>query len=55
MRLQADPTVMYALKRDGRWTGMLHRSEYAYESAYNTYLYDGPAAGTDLQSGARRR
>jgi len=45
MRLQADPTVMYALKRDGKWTGLLHRSEYAYPSAYNTYLYDSLPPG----------
>jgi UPF0755 protein len=45
MRLQADPTVSYALKRDGKWTGQLHRSEYAYPSAYNTYLYDSLPPG----------
>ncbi|MGH9316567.1 MAG: endolytic transglycosylase MltG [Thermoanaerobaculia bacterium] len=41
MRLQADPTVIYALKRDGRWTGTLYRSDYNYPSPYNTYLVDG--------------
>jgi UPF0755 protein len=45
MRLQADPTVVYALKRDGRWAGMVHRSDYAYESPYNTYLVDGLPPG----------
>ena len=45
MRLQADPTVTFALKRDGRWTGLLHRSDYAYDSPYNTYLYDGLPPG----------
>jgi UPF0755 protein len=45
MRLQADPTVTYALKRDGKWTGLLHRSEYVYPSAYNTYLYDSLPPG----------
>lgn len=45
MRLQADPTVTYALKRDGRWTGLLHRSDYNYESPYNTYLYEGLPPG----------
>jgi UPF0755 protein len=45
MRLQADPTVMYALKHDGKWSGMLHRSEYNYESPFNTYLYDGLPPG----------
>jgi UPF0755 protein len=45
MRLQADPTVVYALKRDGKWTGMIYRSDYGYESPYNTYLYDGLPPG----------
>ena len=45
MRLQADPTVIYALKRDGKWTGTLHRSDYAFESPYNTYASDGLPPG----------
>jgi UPF0755 protein len=45
MRLQADPTVTYALKRGGKWTGMLRRSDYGYESPYNTYLYEGLPPG----------
>ncbi len=45
MRLQADPTVAYALKRNGAWNGSLRRSDYAYESPYNTYLYDGLPPG----------
>jgi UPF0755 protein len=45
MRLQADPTVAYALKRDGKWTGTLYRSDYGYESPYNTYLHDGLPPG----------
>lgn len=45
MRLQADPTVTYALKKDGRWSGLLHRSDYAYDSPYNTYLNDGLPPG----------
>jgi len=45
MRLQADPTTIYALKRDGKWTGTLHRSDYAYESPYNTYASDGLPPG----------
>jgi UPF0755 protein len=45
MRLQADPTVIYALKRDGRWRGTLLRSDYDYESAYNTYLHEGLPPG----------
>jgi UPF0755 protein len=45
MRLQADPTVAYALKRDGRWTGTLYRSDYGYDSPYNTYLFAGLPPG----------
>ena len=45
MRLQADPTVIYALKRDARWKGTLLRSDYDYESPYNTYLHVGLPPG----------
>jgi len=45
MRLQADPTVIYAMKRDGRWTGILYRSDYDYDSPYNTYRIDGLPPG----------
>jgi UPF0755 protein len=45
MRLQADPTVQYALKRDGKYTGVLHRSDYSYDSPYNTYAADGLPPG----------
>lgn len=45
MRLQADPTVAYALKRNGRWTGTLYRSDYGFESPFNTYLSDGLPPG----------
>jgi UPF0755 protein len=45
MRLQADPTVIYALKRDGRWRGTIVRSDYDYESPYNTYLIEGLPPG----------
>ena len=45
MRLQADPTVEYALKRDGKWTGTLYRSDYGYASPYNTYLNGGLPPG----------
>jgi len=45
MRLQADPTVIYAMKRDGKWTGNLYRSDYDYDSPYNTYRIDGLSPG----------
>ena len=52
MRLQADPTVVYALKRDGRWRGTLLRSDYDYESPYNTYLHEGLPPGPIASPGA---
>ena len=45
MRLQADPTVAYALKLDGQWSGVLYRSDYGFESPYNTYLHEGLPPG----------
>jgi UPF0755 protein len=45
MRLQADPTVIYALRRDKKWNGTLYRSDYAYDSPYNTYVYAGLPPG----------
>lgn len=52
MHLQADPTVVYALKRDGKWTGLVHRSDYAYESPYNTYLVEGLPPGPICNPGS---
>ncbi len=52
MRLQADPTVTYALKRDGKWTGTLYRSDYGYASEYNTYRITGLPPGPICNPGA---
>jgi UPF0755 protein len=41
MRLQADPTVIYALQRRRR----LFEKDYLYRSPYNTYLIDGLPPG----------
>jgi UPF0755 protein len=45
MRLQADPTVAYALQVAGQWGGTLYRSDYGFESDYNTYLHAGLPPG----------
>lgn len=45
MRLQCDPTVIYALVRDGRYTGNLTREDLAFDSPYNTYLHAGLPPG----------
>jgi UPF0755 protein len=45
MRLQCDPTVIYALARDGKWNGRLRHSDLEYDSPYNTYRYAGLPPG----------
>ena len=52
MRLQCDPTVIYALQKQGKWTGRLHRSELEIDSPYNTYLYGGLPPGPICNPGA---
>ena len=52
--LQADPTVIYALKRLGKWNGNLRRDDLRLDSPYNTYRYaglpPGPIASPGLAS-----
>jgi UPF0755 protein len=43
--LMADPTVIYALKRLGRWNGNLRREDLRMDSPYNTYRYAGLPPG----------
>lgn len=43
--LYADPTVIYALKRLGRWDGNLRRADLQLDSPYNTYRYPGLPPG----------
>ncbi len=54
MLLQADPTVIYALKLAGRWDGNIRRADLKMESPYNTYqspgLPPGPIANPGLPS-----
>jgi UPF0755 protein len=46
MKLQADPTVIYALRVDGRdWDGNLTRANLREPSAYNTYVNTGLPPG----------
>lgn len=52
--LAADPTVIFALKRLGRWNGNLRRDDLRLDSPYNTYRYaglpPGPIASPGLAS-----
>jgi len=45
MRLQCDPTVLFALERAGRGGRELDRSDLEFPSAYNTYLNAGLPPG----------
>jgi len=45
MGLQADPTVVYALRRAGRYRGNIRRQDLAVDSRYNTYRYAGLPPG----------
>lgn len=56
MRLQCDPTVIYALTLNNKYTGKLSRKngDLSINSKYNTYLYKGlpptPIANPDTES-----
>lgn len=54
MGLYADPTVIFALKRAGRWDGNIRKGDLQIDSPYNTYRYaglpPGPIASPGLAS-----
>lgn len=41
MKLDCDPTIIYILKEEGRFTGRLRTKDLRLDSPYNTYLYPG--------------
>ena len=45
MALYADPTVIFALKLQGRWDGNIRRPDLKLDSPYNTYVYPGLPPG----------
>jgi UPF0755 protein len=45
MPLQCDPTVIYGLRRAGRYAGNLTHENLAWDSPYNTYLHAGLPPG----------
>lgn len=53
MLLQCDPTVVYALVRDGRYRGDIYRSDLAYKSPWNTYVNSGLPPGPICSPGSR--
>jgi UPF0755 protein len=45
MPMQADPTVIFALQRAGRYDGNIRREDLQFDSPYNTYRYAGLPPG----------
>jgi UPF0755 protein len=45
MPMQADPTVIYALQRAGRYDGNIRRDDLQFDSPYNTYRNPGLPPG----------
>lgn len=45
MKLQCDPTVIYAMKRAGTWEGNIRRRDLGLDDPYNTYVYAGIPPG----------
>jgi peptidoglycan lytic transglycosylase G len=45
MGMQADPTVVYALQKAGRYDGNIRRADLSFDSPYNTYRYPGLPPG----------
>jgi UPF0755 protein len=45
MAMQADPTVVYALAKAGRYDGNIRRQDLGFDSPYNTYKYPGLPPG----------
>jgi UPF0755 protein len=45
MPLQTDPTVVYALAKEHRYSGNIHKEDLSMDSPYNTYKYPGLPPG----------
>jgi len=45
MGMQADPTVVYALKKAGKYDGNIRKEDLGLNSPYNTYKYPGLPPG----------
>lgn len=52
MKLDCDPTVIYALVRDGRYRNRLGWDDLKYDSPYNTRIYGGLPPGPICNPGA---
>jgi UPF0755 protein len=52
MRLECDPTTIYAALLENRYRGVLHRSDLESRNPYNTYQNDGLPPGPIANPGA---
>jgi UPF0755 protein len=52
MGMQADPTIVYALQKEGRYDGNIRREHLAMDSPYNTYKHPGLPPGPIASPGA---
>ena len=52
MPMQADPTVVFALAKAGRYDGNIRKADLAMDSPYNTYKYPGLPPGPIAAPGA---
>lgn len=52
MRLDCDPTTIYAAMLDGRYRGKIHRSDLDSDNPYNTYKHVGMPPGPIANPGA---
>jgi len=53
MPLMTDPAVIYGLELQGRWRGVLTKSELESKTVYNTYLHEGLPPGPVANPGVR--
>jgi UPF0755 protein len=52
MKLECDPTTIYAALLDHRYKGVIHRSDLGSDNAYNTYRHEGLPPGPIANPGA---
>lgn len=45
MAMQADPTLIYALEKGGKYDGNIHKADLDLNSPYNTYKHPGLPPG----------
>lgn len=53
MKLDCDPTIIYALKQEGRFAGRLRTKDLKFDTPYNTYLYPGLPPGPICNPGQK--